>query len=109
MPLPATADARPEWLGYVGAEVRAARAAGVPVEGICLYPVLNHLGWDDDRHCQNGLLDFPHDAAGRRGVVAPLADELARQQALLEEGGRAQPRARRAAVAGPAAAAQPVS
>jgi hypothetical protein len=53
------------------------------VEGICLYPVLNHLGWDDDRHCQNGLLDFPLDDAGRRGVIAPLAEELARQQALF--------------------------
>ena len=83
MPLSAAADARPEWLRYVGAEVRAARAAGVPVEGICLYPVMNHLGWDDDRHCQNGLLDFPRDASGRRGVVAPLADELAREQALF--------------------------
>ena len=33
-----------------------ARTRGVPVEGICLYPVANHLGWDDDRLCQNGLL-----------------------------------------------------
>lgn len=83
MPLPAHEDARPEWLRYVGAEVRAARAAGVPVEGICLYPVLNHLGWDDDRHCKNGLLDFPRCAAGRRGVGALFAEELARQQALF--------------------------
>jgi hypothetical protein len=82
-PVPAHDDARPDWLRYVGAEVRAARAAGVPVEGVCLYPVLNHLGWDDDRHCQNGLLDFPLDGAGLRGVVAPLAGELARQQALF--------------------------
>jgi beta-glucosidase/6-phospho-beta-glucosidase/beta-galactosidase len=92
MPLPATEDARPEWLRYVGAEVRAARAAGVPVEGICLYPVLNHLGWDDDRHCQNGLLDFPRDAAGRRGVIARLAEELARQRALFEAPARPRPR-----------------
>ena len=84
MPLAPVEDARPEWLDYVGAEVRAAQAAGVPVGGICLYPVLNHLGWDDDRHCQNGLLDFPLTADGARGVVVPLADELARQQTLFE-------------------------
>jgi polysaccharide biosynthesis protein PelF len=84
MPVPHDEDARPEWLRYVAGEVRAARAAGVPVDGICLYPVLNHLGWDDDRHCQNGLLDFPFDDAGRRGVIAPFAEELARQQALFE-------------------------
>ena len=83
MPLPQHEDARPEWLRYIGAEVRAARAAGVPVEGICLYPIMNHLGWDDDRHCQNGLLDFPRDEAGRRGVIAPFAEELARQQAAF--------------------------
>jgi hypothetical protein len=48
--------------------------------------VLNHLGWDDDRHCQNGLLDFPLDAStGERGVVAPLAHELMLQQALCAE------------------------
>jgi beta-glucosidase/6-phospho-beta-glucosidase/beta-galactosidase len=91
MPVPPHEDARPEWLRYIGAEVRAARAAGVPVEGICLYPVLNHLGWDDDRHCQNGLLDFPRDAEGRRGVIAPFAEELARQQALFAVG-RQRPR-----------------
>jgi beta-glucosidase/6-phospho-beta-glucosidase/beta-galactosidase len=92
MPLPHHEDARPEWLRYIGAEVRAARARGVPVEGICLYPVLNHLGWDDDRHCQNGLLDFPHDHDGRRGVIAPFADELARQQALFAPPTVAHPR-----------------
>lgn len=36
-------------------EVAIARRRGIPVEGICLYPVLNHLGWDNDRDCQNGL------------------------------------------------------
>lgn len=95
MPVPPAEDARPEWLRYVCAEVRAAQAAGVPVEGICLYPVLNHLGWDDDRHCQNGLLDFPRCDAGRRGVVASFAEELARQQALF--GATAPPRPRRTA------------
>ncbi len=71
-------DARPVWLRYVADEVAAAIASGVPVGGICLYPVANHPGWDDDRHCQNGLLDYP-DADGNRPVVQPLAAELARQ------------------------------
>ena len=82
-PIPPDEDARPEWLRYVGAEVRAAMAAGVPIEGICLYPVLNHPGWDDDRHCQNGLLDYPAGATGQRGACAPLAEELARQQEIF--------------------------
>ena len=48
--------ARGPWLAMVAEEVRRARVRGVPVEGICLYPVANHLGWDDDRLCENGLL-----------------------------------------------------
>lgn len=48
--------ARGPWLSMIAAEVNRARARGVPVEGVCLYPVANHLGWDDDRLCENGLL-----------------------------------------------------
>jgi len=56
-------------------EALAARAAGVPVQGVCLYPVVNHPGWDDDHHCRNGLWDYP-DAAGHREVYEPLAHAL---------------------------------
>lgn len=58
-------DERPAWLGYVAAEVRAAIRLGVPVEGICLYPILNHPGWDDGRDCPNGLLEHTPHASGR--------------------------------------------
>ena len=60
-------------------ELELARAKGVQMEGLCLYPVLNHFGWDDDRPCQNGLLEMDW-ADGRRGVFRPLAEELARAQ-----------------------------
>jgi len=33
---------------------------------------VNHPGWDDNRHCYNGLLDYPNDA-GERDVYEPLA------------------------------------
>jgi hypothetical protein len=75
-------DARPDWLRYVGDETRAALQAGVPVEGICLYPIVNFPGWDDERHCHNGLWDYP-DEQGGRAVYEPLARELLRQQALF--------------------------
>ena len=65
-------------------EVMAGREVGVPVEGICLYPILNHPGWDDDRHCYNGLLDYADDD-GNREVDEPLALELARQQEFAKE------------------------
>ena len=70
---------RPAWLAYVAEEARAAMRAGVDVEGICLYPILNHPGWDDDRHCFNGLWDYPG-PHGEREIYQPLAAELERQK-----------------------------
>ncbi|WP_076069471.1 glycosyltransferase family 4 protein [Sphingomonas montana] len=75
------ADRRADWLRYVAAEVRAAMALGVPVEGICLYPVLNHPGWDDDRACHNGLLE-QEIVGGGRAAYPPLAAAL-REETLL--------------------------
>jgi hypothetical protein len=59
--------------------VRWALNEGIPFEGICLYPILNHPGWMDDRHCQNGLFEYA-DESGNRSVFQPLADELRFQQ-----------------------------
>lgn len=72
------------WLRYVCEESKAALDSGVPLEGICLYPILNHPGWVDDRHCHNGLWDYP-DAKGDRKAYEPLARELHRWQQVFEE------------------------
>lgn len=71
-------EARAAWLAYVADEVRAARQGGIPVMGICLYPILDYPGWDDDRHCCSGLWGYP-DPQGNRDAHRPLAMELARQ------------------------------
>lgn len=71
---------RPHWLRYVCDEVRVAASRGTAVGGICLYPIISHLGWDDDRHCQNGLFDG-HGPDAPRTVYAPLADEVRAQAA----------------------------
>lgn len=78
----AEGDARAPWLRHVGGEVAAAMADGVPVGGLCLYPILDYPGWTNDRHCPVGLLGFP-DAEGRRPIDRPLATELRRQQAAF--------------------------
>ncbi len=75
-------ETRPAWLRYMCKEVMTALAAGVPVEGICLYPIVNHPGWDDDRHCQNGLFDYA-DANGTREAFQPLVEEVVRQAANM--------------------------
>lgn len=67
--------ARASWFRDVCTETEAAILNGIPLHGICLYPILNHPGWIDDRHCCNGLWDYP-DAHGNRKIYAPLAKEL---------------------------------
>ena len=79
----AEGSARPAWLHYVCAEVAEAIDGGVPIEGICLYPVLDYPGWDNGRSCQVGLFSAP-DESGQRTVCRPLAGELRRQQAIFD-------------------------
>lgn len=69
-------DARASWLRMVLAEVRLASELGVPVEGVCLYPILDHPGWDDDRYCPNGLLACSPEVAGR--IVHPALADVVR-------------------------------
>jgi beta-glucosidase/6-phospho-beta-glucosidase/beta-galactosidase len=71
-------DERPEWFCYVADQTRKALAIGVDIRGICLYPICNHPGWADDRHCHNGLWDYADDT-GNREIYGPLADEIRAQ------------------------------
>ncbi|MEG3124248.1 hypothetical protein [Sphingomonas sp. GB1N7] len=72
-------EARSDWLAHICDEVALAIDLGVPVAGICLYPILDHPGWDDDRDCPNGLLRTPPDG-DTRAPFMPLARELALQR-----------------------------
>ena len=82
-------DWRPGWLAYVCSEVRWAIAKNIPVEGVCLYPVLSHPGWLDNRHCHNGLFEYA-DEQGVREVFEPLARELTFQQSAFPNMGEKQ-------------------
>lgn len=73
---------RAAWFRYVVAEMMRARRRGVPVEGLCLYPILNHPGWDDDRDCHNGLLT-QHFEGRFRGVDADLMQAVAQTVATF--------------------------
>jgi hypothetical protein len=75
--------ARASWLRYICQEVNAAMDAGIAVHGICLYPILNHPGWLDDRHCHDALWDYP-DSRGARKIYKPLAAELKRWRNFFE-------------------------
>ncbi|MBV8522196.1 MAG: beta-glucosidase [Acetobacteraceae bacterium] len=70
------------WLRYIGGEVRAALRAGVPVEGICIYPVMDYPGWSDGRHCRCGLIRAERDWS-ERAINKDLLDQLGEERMLL--------------------------
>lgn len=49
------------WLRYATAEARRAIDHGVPLAGMCLYPVMDYPGWTDDRHCPCGPVGVASD------------------------------------------------
>jgi beta-glucosidase/6-phospho-beta-glucosidase/beta-galactosidase len=76
-------EERVPWVRYICQEVAAAMEAGVPVEGICIYPIMNHPGWVDDRHCYNGLWDYANEQ-GDREIYEPLEAEIRRWQQVFD-------------------------
>ena len=57
---------RGRWLREVAEEASAARSAGVPLEGLCIYPTIDRPDWDNPAHWHNsGLWDLVPAADGR--------------------------------------------
>jgi len=75
----------PGWLRYVAGEVRAALRRGVPVEGLCLYPVMDYPGWADDRPCRCGLVATAT-GSGERSLNTDLLEQLREEDWLLRHG-----------------------
>jgi len=79
---------RGRWIREVASEVHRARKAGVPVEGLCLYPIIDRPDWDDPNHWHNsGLWDLQHHPGDRleRVVCQEYAEDLREAQALLAD------------------------
>ncbi|MCC7010529.1 MAG: beta-glucosidase [Acidobacteria bacterium] len=77
---------RAEWLRELTDEIVLAIERGVPLEGVCLYPIVDRFEWDDPSHWHNsGLWDFVHEPDGsyRRVINEPYAAELIRSQLRL--------------------------
>ena len=80
MLLTETGDEDPDcaaWLDRVGAELGAAQQAGLPVAGVCLYPVMDYAGWENDRHCPCGLIELGP-GYGERRIRTDVRDALRR-------------------------------
>lgn len=60
------ADRRTERLRHMGEKEQASRRAGVPMEGVCLYPMLSHLRLQQ----RSALRQRPdRDATGPRAAI----------------------------------------
>jgi beta-glucosidase/6-phospho-beta-glucosidase/beta-galactosidase len=78
----AEADSGPGWLGMICSEARLAIRNGVDLHGVCLYPVMDYPGWDNNRHCPCGLIALDEDWSGR-SIHSDLAEELGSQKELF--------------------------
>jgi len=56
---------RADWLNEIAREVRIAIGRGVPLHGVCLYPILDRFDWEDCTHWHNsGLWDMHQNGNG---------------------------------------------
>lgn len=76
---------RAAWLDDIAAEVLRVREAGVPVQGLCLYPIVDRSDWNDPNHWHHsGLWDVrPGDASLARHLKLDYAKALRRWQRRL--------------------------
>ena len=78
---------RADWLNEIGEEALKATQNGTPLEGICLYPILDRFDWEDSTHWHNsGLWDMVPNGAGcyRRVLHEDYAEALRRARKLLD-------------------------
>jgi beta-glucosidase/6-phospho-beta-glucosidase/beta-galactosidase len=79
-------EGRGRWLREVVQEVAAARSLGVPLEGLCIYPIIDRPDWDDPARWHNsGVWDLCRSADGRleRVPCAEYVEELRAAQARV--------------------------
>jgi hypothetical protein len=77
---------RADWIREIAAELWNAHGAGIPLEGVCLFPIIDRMDWSDPNHWHNsGLWDLKRreDGTLQRVLNEEYAEELRRSQALL--------------------------
>jgi mannose-6-phosphate isomerase-like protein (cupin superfamily) len=83
----ASGEARPGWLRHLIEEAVRARANGIDLQGICLYPIITSPDWEDPTaFFDGGLFDVDPQPDGvlRRVLFGPLAEALREGQAKLD-------------------------
>jgi len=77
---------RADWLNEISAEAKQALNSGVPLAGVCLYPILDRFDWDDDSHWHNcGMWDLALNNSGeyRRILHSDCAHALKEAQTSI--------------------------
>jgi len=76
---------RAQWMREIAAELWSANDSGIPIEGVCLFPIIDRMDWNDDQHWHNsGLWDLVRNNGHLERVLhQDYADELRHSQALL--------------------------
>jgi len=80
---------RGRWIMEVAEQVALAREAGIGVEGLCLYPIVDRPDWEDPDHWHNsGLWDLRRKGNGtlERVLCSQYAEQLRRAQSRLRHG-----------------------
>jgi hypothetical protein len=78
---------RADWLREIASEAALTLGEGTPLEGICLYPILDRFDWEDSAHWHNsGLWDMVLDGGGqyRRVLNQEYANALQVAQRTLK-------------------------
>lgn len=78
---------RARWICEIGEEVCKTWEAETPLEGVCLYPILDRYDWSDSNHWHNsGLWDLVRDEQGglRRIPNPEYAEALSKTQKRVE-------------------------
>jgi hypothetical protein len=80
---------RPDWMRFIAAECAAVIRVGMPLWGICLYPVIDRPDWDRANYWhKSGLWDAELDADGQptgaRILCEPYAASLRDAQAAIK-------------------------
>ena len=78
---------RDRWMDEIADEVSKALQLGVPVHGICLYPIIDRPDWEDENHWHNsGLWDLKKDQEiWRRVLNDEYAEAVQRAQCKLRQ------------------------
>jgi hypothetical protein len=78
-------DHRPEWLGLIAQEATHVLKSGLPLLGICLYPVLDRPDWDHpERWHRSGIWDIPNPETLDRILHLPTAAALHQAQQQVQ-------------------------